>query len=113
MFIHEHIPEIIKNIPGVEKVWSAEGVSKELHQPIDREGDIAVTGDLKTVIGGKQIDHDLSALKGHRLRTHGSLHEAKVPLVISSPIREEYIKRAEETALGSEDTFDFILNGTL
>ncbi len=104
--------EAIRNIPGVEKVWSAEGVSKELHQPMDREGDIAVTGDLKTVIGGKQTDHDLTALKGHRLRTHGSLHEAKVPLVISNPLKDEYLERIQTTEIGSEDTFDFVINGT-
>tara|TARA_B100001540_G_scaffold144259_1_gene128011 strand:- start:425 stop:667 length:243 start_codon:yes stop_codon:yes gene_type:complete len=79
---------------------------------MDREGDIAVTGDLKTVIGGKQTDHDLTALKGHRLRTHGSLHEARVPLVISKPLKDEYLERIQTTEIGSEDTFDFVINGT-
>jgi len=104
--------EVIRNVPGVEKVWSAEAVCKELHQPLDREGDIAVTADLKTVIGSKEADHDLSALKGHRLRTHGSLHEAKVPLIISNPLKDAYNEKAARMNLGSEDVFDFIINGT-
>jgi phosphonoacetate hydrolase len=103
---------VIRNVPGVEKVWTAEAVCKELHQPLDREGDIAVTADLKTVIGSKEAEHDLSALKGHRLRTHGSLHEAKVPLIISNPLKDAYNEKAARMNLGSEDVFDFIINGT-
>ncbi len=103
--------EVIKNIPGVEKVWTAEEVCNELQQPLDREGDIAVSADLNNVIGSRESDHDLSALKGHRLRTHGSLHEAKVPLIVSSTLNNEYKQRAANTPLGSEDIFDFMLNG--
>ena len=104
--------EVIKDIPGVEKVWTAERACNELHQPLDREGDIAISADLKTVIGSRKADHDLSALKGHRLRTHGSLHEAKVPLVISSPLKDEYNSKISQASLGSEDIFDFVINGT-
>ena len=61
--------------------------------------------------GGRAVDHDLSALKGHRLRTHGSLHEADVPFVLSRPLKDEYARRCEN-GLRSHNLFEFALNGT-
>ena len=107
----ERIIEITKNITGIEKVWTAENVAEELEQPLDREGDIAVAADKKTVIGGRQLDHDLSALKGQRLRTHGSLHEAQVPFVLSEPLNDTYARKAEQIPLRSNQIFDFAING--
>ena len=107
----EKIIDITKPLNGIEKIWTAENVSKELDLPLEREGDIAVMGDKKTVIGGRQADHDLSALKGQRLRTHGSLHEANVPLVISEPLNETYARKSEKNTLRSHQIFDFALNG--
>ena len=107
----ERILEITENITGIEKVWPAENVAKELAQPLDREGDIAIAGDKKTVIGGRQLDHDLSALKGQRLRTHGSLHEAHVPIVLSEPLNDAYARKAEQIPLRSNQIFDFAING--
>ena len=107
----ERILEITENITGIEKVWTAENVAEELEQPLDREGDIAVAADKKTVIGGRQLDHDLSALKGQRLRTHGSLHEAHVPIVLSEPLNDAYARKAEQIPLRSNQIFDFAING--
>ena len=107
----ERIIEITENITGIEKVWTAENVAEELELPLDREGDIAVAADKKTVIGGRQLDHDLSALKGQRLRTHGSLHEAQVPFVLSEPLNDTYARKAEQIPLRSNQIFDFAING--
>ena len=107
----ERILEITENITGIEKVWTAEKVAEELELPVDREGDIAIAGDKKTVIGGRQLDHDLSALKGQRLRTHGSLHEAHVPIVLSEPLNDAYARKAEQIPLRSNQIFDFTING--
>ena len=107
----ERILEITENLTGIEKVWTAENVAEELEQPLDREGDIAVAADKKTVIGGRLLDHDLSALKGQRLRTHGSLHEAQVPLVLSEPLNDAYARKAEQIPLRSHQIFDFAING--
>ena len=106
------VAEFVTSLEGVEQVWTAENVAKELEQPLDREGDLAVVADKKTVIGGSEKDHDLSALKGKRLRTHGSLHEAKVPFILSEPINEEYMSRAKERPLRSREIFEYALNGT-
>ena len=107
----ESIIEITENLDGVERVIEAEKVSKEFELPLDREGDVAVIADKKTVIGGSEEDHDLSALKGKRLRTHGSLHEAQVPFVLSEPLNEEYSEKAEVKQLRSHQIFDFVING--
>jgi phosphonoacetate hydrolase len=106
------VAEFVTSLEVVEQVWTAENVAKELEQPLDREGDLAVVADKKTVIGGSEKDHDLSALKGKRLRTHGSLHEAKVPFILSEPINEEYMRRAKERPLRSREIFEYALNGT-
>jgi len=106
------VAEIVQSIAGVEKVWTAENVAKELEQPLDREGDLAVVADKETVIGGSEKDHDLSALKGNRLRTHGSLHEANVPFILSEPLNDLYLKRAAERTLRSREIFEYALNGT-
>ena len=104
--------EIVQAVEGVENVWTAENVAKELEQPLDREGDLAVVADKRTVIGGRKKDHNLTALKGKRLRTHGSLHEAKVPFILSEPLNERYLKYAKERTLRSREIFEFALNGT-
>ena len=106
------VSEIVQKIEGVENVWTAENVAKELEQPLDREGDLAVVADKKTVIGGSEKDHNLSALKGKRLRTHGSLHEAMVPFILSEPLNESYLNRAKEGTLRSREIFEYALNGT-
>ena len=106
------VSEIVQSIAGIEKVWSAETVAEELEQPLDREGDLAVVADKSTVIGGSEKDHDLSALKGKRLRTHGSLHEANVPFILSEPLNDIYLKRAGVRTIRSREIFEYALNGT-
>ena len=106
------VSEIVQSIAGIEKVWSAENVAEELEQPLDREGDLAVVADKSTVIGGSEKDHDLSALKGKRLRTHGSLHEANVPFILSEPLNDIYLKRAGMRTIRSREIFEYALNGT-
>lgn len=107
----EKVIEIARGQSGIKKVWTTEEIAKELEQPIDREGDVAVMGDKWTVIGGSAVDHDLSALKGHRLRTHGSLYEANVPFIISEPLTDAYAERMNATTLRSHEIFDYALNG--
>jgi phosphonoacetate hydrolase len=107
----EEVLEIVSDRPGIAKAWSAESAARELEQPLDREGDVAVMGDEKTVIGSRAVDHDLSALKGSRLRTHGSLFEADVPFIISEPLNGKYAERGAAGGLRSRELFDFALNG--
>ena len=98
-------------MPGLERVLSREAVSEEFDLPFGTEGDLAVLGDERTVIGSREADHDLSGLKGLRLRTHGSTHEAQVPILLSRPVRDDYARRAEDAQLHSYEAFDYALNG--
>ena len=107
----ERAVEAIGDVPGVEQVLSREAAAQEFDLPFDREGDLAVLGDSRTVIGSRETDHDLSGLKGHRLRTHGSTHEADVPIILSRPVSDEYARRAEDARLHSYEAFDYVLNG--
>jgi len=107
----EKVVEIAQDQTGIERVWLAEDVASELEQPLDREGDVAVMGDKLTVIGGRSVDHDLSALKGKRLRTHGSLYEANVPFVISEPLIPSFAERQKKATLRSHEIFEYALNG--
>ncbi len=108
---HERVIPAIQDVPGLEKVLSRERVAREFDLPTGPEGDVAVLGDVRTVIGARRVDHDLSGLKGQRLRTHGSLYEADVPIIISRPVNEAYARRAEDARLHSYQVFDYAFNG--
>ena len=69
-------------------------------------------GDEGTVIGGREVDHDLSALRARRLRTYGSIWEANVPFVISEPLTDQYAERGAASGLQGHEIFDFAINGT-
>lgn len=109
----ERVIEAIKDVPGLERVLSRAQVAGDFDLPTGPEGDVAVLGDARTVIGARAVDHDLSGLKGHRLRTHGSLYEADVPIILSRPVSEAYARRAEDARLHSYQVFDYAFNGTL
>jgi phosphonoacetate hydrolase len=105
------VAELARGLPGVARAWLGPEAAAELRQPLDREGDVAVMGDARTVIGARQQDHDLSGLKGARLRTHGSLTEARVPFILSRRLRDDYAARAATGPLNSFELFDYALNG--
>lgn len=104
------IIERVKDIPGIEMALTKEEVCARFDLPVDREGDVAVIGDIGTVIGAARTDHDLSNLADARLRSHGSLHEARVPFILSRPVSADYRARATQ-GLKSHQLFAYALNG--
>ena len=58
-------------------------------------------------------NHDLSGLKGHRLRTHGGVSETKVPFIVNRPLNDAYKMKAAASTLKSYQIFDFAINGTV
>ncbi len=46
--------------------------ARNFELPADGIGDLIISADPGTVIGGKKSEHDLTKLAGHRQRTHGS-----------------------------------------
>jgi phosphonoacetate hydrolase len=97
-------------LPGVDQVLDRDAASAEYELPYDREADLVVTGDANTVIGASEAEHDLSALAGHRLRSHGGRGEQRVPLLLSHPLNGAYRDKAKGR-LRNFDIFDFALNG--
>jgi phosphonoacetate hydrolase len=98
-------------LPGVALVLDAADAAQRFELPLDREGDFIVLGDANTAIGASEIEHDLSGLAGHRLRSHGGLGEQVVPFILSRPLTAAYRHIAETRRLRNYDIFDFVLNG--
>ena len=105
--------ESVRTLRGIEGVYDRNEVCQIFDLPPDIEGDVAVISDARTVIGSSESKHDLSQLKGKRLRSHGGISERRVPFIMSEPLNETYIKRAELGTLRNFDIFDFAVNGTV
>jgi phosphonoacetate hydrolase len=103
----------LRTLPGVDAVLTREEACAHYELPYDREADLVVTGDRNTVIGASAAEHDLSALAGHRLRSHGGAFEQVVPFLLSHPVSDEYRAISESRRLRNFDIFDFALNGVV
>jgi phosphonoacetate hydrolase len=97
-------------LPGIEVVVEGKEAAQRYGLPLDLEGDFVVLGDANTVVGASRAEHDLSALAGHRLRSHGGLGEQKVPFLVSHPLRADYLAAASKP-LRNFDIFHAVLNG--
>ncbi|MNC96977.1 Phosphonoacetate hydrolase [compost metagenome] len=63
------------------------------------------------MLGATAAEHDLSALAGHRLRSHGGGAERTVPFLLSRPLTAAYRARSQSRELRNFDIFDYALNG--
>ena len=109
----ETVMESVRTLPGIEGIYDREEVCKTFSLPPDIEGDVAVISDAGTVIGSSESRHDLSQLKGQRLRSHGGISERRVPFILSKPLNETYATQAKLGSLRNFDIFDFAVNGTV
>ena len=107
----KQVIELVRGIEGVEAAYDKETACRVLDLPADREGDVAVISTAGVCIGASRKDHDLSGLEGHRLRTHGGVSEAKVPIILSEPLNDEYKLIAGVSTLKSYQIFDIAING--
>jgi phosphonoacetate hydrolase len=105
------VMRVARALPGVEAVYDRAAAARRFDLPLDREGDVVVVSRADTVIGAAAASHDLSALAGHRLRSHGGISESRVPFILSLPLRPEYTARAATSRLRSLHIFDFAING--
>lgn len=103
--------ELVRGIEGIEFVYDKETACRLLDLPADREGDVVVISTAGVCVGGSEKDHDLTGLQGHRLRTHGGVAEAKVPIIFSEPLNDEYKLKAGVAMLKSYQVFDLAING--
>lgn len=108
----KQVIEAIRGLEGLESVLDKETACRVHDLPMDREADVVVISTADVCIGGAEKEHDLTGLKGHRLRTHGGVSEAKVPFILSAPLNDEYRLKAGAATLKSYQIFDFAINGT-
>jgi phosphonoacetate hydrolase len=94
-------------LPGVEGVLDREAAASAFELPTDRIGDLVVLADAHTVLGKSRAAHDLSALNGHALRSHGGLHERAVPIIVCRRFEPGWAPPAE---LHNRDLHDLLLN---
>jgi phosphonoacetate hydrolase len=80
--------------------------------PIDREGDIVVISDGGTGIGTIPSAHDLSALGGRALRTHGGIAES-LRFIPNYRLNDTFAERAARGGLRNFYIFDFAINGVV
>ena len=103
--------ETTSALSGVELVLSGAEAAKRFETPIEYEGEFAVIANRHTVIGSAAALHDLSGLKGHRLRSHGGLSEQHVPFLVSAPLNATYQLKANRGDIRNFDMYDYVLNG--
>jgi phosphonoacetate hydrolase len=108
----KQVIEAIRGLEGLESVLDKETACRVHELPMDREADVVVISTAEVCVGGAEKAHDLAGLKGHRLRTHGGVSEAKVPFILSTPLNDEYRLKAGAATLKSYQIFDFAINGT-
>lgn len=97
---------VIASLPGIEGVLDRDAAAEAFELPADRIGDLVVLADAQTVIGKSAAAHDLSALHG-TLRSHGGLHERRVPIIVSHPLRAGALDGRD---LRNRDLHDLLLN---
>jgi phosphonoacetate hydrolase len=102
----EHARSALEGEPGVEHILSREEAAVELELPADRIGDLIVLAAKDAVLGKRADDHDLSHV-ARGLRSHGSLHEQTVPLIMNRRIT---VSRGPLIELRNWDALDLLLN---
>jgi phosphonoacetate hydrolase len=97
---------VLAGLAGVEAVLDQNAAADAFDLPADRIGDLIVLADRSTVLGKSAAAHDLSQLHG-TLRSHGGLHERRVPIIISHPLRPGALEGRD---LRNRDLHDLLLN---
>ena len=91
------VRERILKLEGIEAVRTREEAARDFDLMPDRIGELVVTGDRETVFG--ELTGEFEALEAS-YRSHGSLHESDVPLVIYNckngvPARTAFSRNAD------------------
>lgn len=103
------IEELIKYLGALPKVHMAltgKDAAELFQTPPDREGDLVVVAEKGAALGARADEHDLSLLRGHRLRSHGGLSEQEIPILRSAPLLGE----SKSDGWRNFDAFDVALN---
>ena len=98
----------IADLPGIESVLRRDEAASKFHLDPDRIGDLVVLGDRDTVFGELPPGQE-SELLPAEYRSHGSLHEQKVPLFAHNHAEYPYL----QTPTSNKDLLAPLLNGWL
>jgi phosphonoacetate hydrolase len=71
--------EVLSSLQGVERVITRDEAAERFNLMPERIGDLVVIGDKDTVFGDLEADGEVLE---STYRSHGSLHESDVPLII-------------------------------
>jgi phosphonoacetate hydrolase len=96
----------LAGLAGVEAVLDRDAAADAFDLPADRIGDLIVLADRSTVLGKSASAHDLSQLHG-TLRSHGGLHERRVPIILSHALVPGALDGRD---LRNRDLHDLLLN---
>jgi len=102
----------VQSMEGVELALDKSTACRMFDMPEDREADVVVVSRENVCIGASAARHNLEGLRGHRLRTHGGVSEAKVPLILNRPLNAAYRQKLAWKSLKSYEIFELALNGT-
>lgn len=108
----DRIIAYIQGLDGVELALNKATACRMFDMPEDREADVVVVSREDVCIGASAASHNLEGLRGHRLRTHGGVSEAKVPLILNRPLNTRYRQKVAWKPLKSYEIFEIALNGT-
>lgn len=101
----------MEKIPGVELVLDRSEAAQRFQLPADRIGDFVVLADRNTTLGRTPSWHDLSVVQTG-LRSHGGLHERRVPFIFNRRLLPDYASKLAAGEANNFDLFDFTFNGT-
>ncbi|MDA7947586.1 MAG: phosphonoacetate hydrolase [Hyphomicrobiaceae bacterium] len=76
------VADQIAALSGIHVVYDSERGCREFELPRDRMGDLIVVSRDTKVLGTRETEHDLSALK-EPLRSHGGITEQEIPIVVN------------------------------
>jgi|SRR5579864_2008715 len=107
----ERAREFLEKVPGVELVLKRADAAQRFQLPPDRIGDLVVLSDESTTVGRRPSWHDLSVVE-LGLRSHGGLHERRVPFLFNRPLLPTYTDKLAAGEAHNFDLFDFACNGT-
>jgi phosphonoacetate hydrolase len=99
------IVSALRQLRGMEAVFTREDAARRFELPADRIGDRVCVSERFTVIGTSAERHDLSGLDAP-LRSHGGISEQRVPLIVNRKLPGLDTNRC----LRNFDAFDLAFN---
>ena len=106
----EKAVRLLRATAGVEAVLPRQEAAARFALPPNRIGELVLLSDQGTVLGRTPEWHDLKVVE-RGLRSHGGLHERRVPLIFNRPLEKAFKSRLASGESNNYDLFDYLCNG--